>query len=420
MLKPSSSSGGFRLFNSINRIPFTCISWRHSVLTVLRHFTLILVLCIFRAPEFCSQNLSTIQFSTNLESTVFRPDSVANTESRDALPLRYMPGMRQNISILGRQENLDINQVMSLCMDSRHDIWIGGYNGEIARYDGHRIHYYHLAPLFANPIEDILEDSQGNIWFGSRAGGIVRYNGIQFDYFGPQGGCSFKVFSFYEDRQGIVWACTNGDGLIGIRNNQYVQLSVSGGLKDPAVTCMTQTNNGELCTGYFKRGVVRNSQSVEGLPDSTVFALSYTSHGLLAATRQGLCFISDGTDEAKMIIEGTGFLDLLSLSDGSVMCASNGNGIFRIASSDGFDWKVSEHITTDQGLSSNRITNLVNDREGNIWVGTYDAGLNLIRPQLFQSFNVATGLISDRHWSLLRNGNDIYAGYSTEGIASFN
>jgi ligand-binding sensor domain-containing protein len=45
---------------------------------------------------------------------------------------------------------------------------------------------------------------------------------------------------------------------------------------------------------------------------------------------------------------------------------------------------------------------LVEDREGNLWVGSERNGLLCLRPRPVQSFAVANGLASDNAWAVCR------------------
>ncbi len=357
-----------------------------------------------------------------LTEVIITPDSAIVQGPKTALPFRYKEGIRNNISILGRQENLDINQVMSLCMDQRSNIWMGGYNGEIIRFDGYRFHSYTLSPLFAHPIEDILEDSKGNLWFGSRAGGIVRYDGQVFHYYGPQSGYSFKIFSFSEDPSGIIWCCTNGDGLIGIKDDVIYPLQMDNGLKDDAVTSVIALEN-ELWIGYFRDGFSHfkngkaDTASYLGIADSTVFSMLATDHGILVGTRRGLSFLPTGETSFTTVQSGTGFLDLCKGRNGEILVASNGLGLIVYTYNPGQGWTQKNQHSTANGLSSDRITNVLYDKEGNTWIGTYDFGLNLLRPQLYDNYTNENGLYESRLWSLAKREDKILAGYSTTGHA---
>ncbi|MDZ4750469.1 MAG: adenylate/guanylate cyclase domain-containing protein [Flavobacteriales bacterium] len=366
-------------------------------------------------------------FKHVLEEIAITPDSAITNSPKQALPFRYKEGLRKNISCLGRPENLDINQVMSLSMDSRSNIWMGGYNGEIIRFDGYRFHSYTLAPLFAHPIEDILEDSKGNIWFGSRAGGIVKFDGKLFHYYGPQNGFMFKIFSFTEDPNGVVWCCTNGDGLIGIKDNHFCAITEEKGLRNNAITTLSISNN-EFWIGYFRDGLshvkdgIIDTASYFGISDSTIFCMLEQPDGLIVGTRRGLSFLQKGSNEFINLYTGIGFLDICKGRNNEIICGSNGQGIFILKKNEGvgLPYTIHDIISTSDGLSSDRITNLFYDKEGNTWIGTYDFGLNLLRPQLYENFNEENGLIGNRIWSLSKSNGEVLAGYSSGGHARLN
>jgi len=86
--------------------------------------------------------------------------------------------------------------------------------------------------------------------------------------------------------------------------------------------------------------------------------------------------------------------------DGLLWLASLGQGVWY------YDGEQFASLTTAQGLASDRVTSLLEDRHGNLWFGT-DKGVSRWDGNTFTTFTAQQGLASDRVTSLLedRHGN---------------
>src|SRR5688500_14698261 len=69
---------------------------------------------------------------------------------------------------------------------------------------------------------------------------------------------------------------------------------------------------------------------------------------------------------------------LLHDSRGNLWVATTGQGVWRVR--DATTAPLIERLTTQTGLSSNVVQSILEDREGNVWVGTM-LGLHNLTPQ---------------------------------------
>jgi len=77
------------------------------------------------------------------------------------------------------------------------------------------------------------------------------------------------------------------------------------------------------------------------------------------------------------LLEGRNIRDLKIDGDGSMWFVEHHKGILHYVEG------VLEQYGTDQGLTSNLVSNLFLDEESNLWVGTNGAGLNRLRKKNF-------------------------------------
>jgi signal transduction histidine kinase/streptogramin lyase len=86
-----------------------------------------------------------------------------------------------------------------------------------------------------------------------------------------------------------------------------------------------------------------------------------------------------------------------------VWVATLGSGLFRY-NPDG----TVLHLTTRDGLPTDSLRWVTEDREGNMWVGMEGGGLCRLKPTTFQSLGVHDGLSSDQVMSMCESTNDSY------------
>ena len=86
-----------------------------------------------------------------------------------------------------------------------------------------------------------------------------------------------------------------------------------------------------------------------------------------------------------------------------VLWISTERGVFRL------EGGLLESFAPDSALAVNRVLAMLEDREGNLWLGTDSAGLHLLRDQKFTTYTTSDGLsgklctlrFSKRQWSAL-------------------
>ena len=92
-------------------------------------------------------------------------------------------------------------------------------------------------------------------------------------------------------------------------------------------------------------------------------------------------------------IDGRG-MRLLHDSRGNLWVATTGQGLWRVRDTANAHAPLVERATTQTGLSSNAVQPLLEDREGNIWVGTM-LGLHSLTPQ--ELTPLASGALVQSH-----------------------
>jgi ligand-binding sensor domain-containing protein/AraC-like DNA-binding protein len=286
-----------------------------------------------------------------------------------------------------------------------------------------------------NAVNSIYEDGEGTLWFGTDGGGLNRLDSpadsapgsFSFSRFNVGPGASNRVMAVTEDHQGTMWVGTQ-DGLFsfdratGRFKRQPVTPGDSRGIshhyirliyKDRANVPWIGTDGGglnKLVPGKTKDDSpsFRQFQFDPGDPDS----LSGNGIQAIFEDRSGVLWVGvyRGGVNKLVLGEPKGFNrereqfvhyrarpnipNSLSHNNVNAICedghgnlwvGTDGGGLNRAAApksiEDPLTFRHYFHDPKDPGsLSDNIVITLREDRQGNLWIGTYTGGLNKWAP----------------------------------------
>ncbi len=320
------------------------------------------------------------------------------------------------------------------------------YTGGVDIYDPHdyKFRYYRAgrgdtAPSISdNHVNAIMEDSDGDLWFGTNNGVSVYLHGQNAWRYFLQKPTEDKtgyqvILALCEDASGNVWAGGYATGAILLNKHRgevrRLRTNTSG-LGSNYLYTVYRDPDGDIWFGgihgtltrydplsdAFTRYQVFNVNALRSMPDGTI----------VAATVSGLAFIDkhSGAVEIVDLRKGnkevkTNFLySLYCDGQGNIIAGSNGAGAYRYTRSEG----VTEVISSRQGLSSDFVYGILEDRLGRLWMSG-ENGLCCYDPVSRSVIKITRndGLFSEtfiyNSYAALRNGNFIFG--STSGAAEF-
>lgn len=217
-----------------------------------------------------------------------------------------------------------------------NDLWLAGPKGSLLHSTGGDLTNATAVAQFERPnITSICDDSDGNVWVGIESHGLYRLRRKRVvTLTGADGIPTENLTTIVEDSRGRIWLGTFGNGLL-----------VAGGEGSP-----------------FERRAVPDVANITGLHetrDGTLWFGTYNGDRYRSVGAQFVAF-TKGAAGCRVILEDrSGALWIGTLRDG-------------------VEWHQAgqvDRFTTRDGLSSDRITSLVQDKNGDVWVGTY-RGLN--------------------------------------------
>jgi signal transduction histidine kinase/ligand-binding sensor domain-containing protein len=284
-------------------------------------------------------------------------------------------------------------RVAALAQTTDGFLWVGTSDG-LYRFDGVFLEEFkpEVGVLPAKSISALLAAPDDGLWIGYEKGGAsFLKSGKVINYSERDGFPVSQVRSFARDEDGNVWAAVKG-GFARLGADGWRRVHAEWNYPNRSARALLLDRQGTLWVAgetqifFLPRGA-RKFQALEittgvvptlaQAPDGTIYFYDHGQH----ATR---CFRPPLDPRAgalpRIRIEAN---SLLVDRDGSLWLA--GTGLFRISSPDRLLEKTVrpsspgvEKITKAQGISSDDVNVLFEDREGNIWVGT-GAGLDRFR-----------------------------------------
>lgn len=108
-----------------------------------------------------------------------------------------------HIKNYGINDGLAGISVTCLLQDSRGYIWIGTKDGGVSRFDGKTfVNYNKQSGIGDNTVNCLFEDKTGNIWIGTQKNGVTKFNGYEFIQYN---GSSVKnIDKIFSDSSGAV------------------------------------------------------------------------------------------------------------------------------------------------------------------------------------------------------------------------
>ncbi|MCX6295120.1 MAG: triple tyrosine motif-containing protein [Bacteroidetes bacterium] len=274
---------------------------------------------------------------------------------------------------LGTKEGLNNNRVYSVFEDSKQNMWIGTTKG-LNRYSNNKLIKIQDSILGQLTIYRIHEHSTGELWLGT-SDGIMIYDGkkvtpfIRNDSIGH-----YQVWAIKQDKLGNTWIGTVPNGLFCFDGKKITHFGVRDGIIDLKNRDILINDDKVWITTY--RGI-------------NVYDLSKTYTG-----RQKF-------DTLK--VNGKPFLEgayrLFKDASGAIW-AGTSTGVSQIT------YGKSKNISKSNGLPNGMVCGITQDREGNMWFGSFGGGLSIYRNDLFVNINEQHGLANNTVMSFFKDSQD--------------
>jgi ligand-binding sensor domain-containing protein/serine phosphatase RsbU (regulator of sigma subunit) len=352
-----------------------------------------------------------------------------------------MPAQTTSFITYGVEQGLAQSQIQSLVQDNDGNLWIGTLAG-LSRFNGMTFDNFSKKNGLAEDwITVSYKDKKGDIWFGHWAGGVSRYNSKTkiFESLNLEEYTRFRtVTAITEDQQGFFWIATEGSGIFiyDPTKNKMFALNAKDGIASSNVYDLQLDKNGNMWIATDHGITICDTKGDISSPASFVdlnAARGFPSDAITAfelANDSTEMWIGTGDKGAIVLQIPAGFVNrnaptllpsmrafgnaqglgsdfvetLCEDSHGNMWVGTIGGGATKISPAKNpnrlgaLDHAVVKNYNTRQGLNYFNVHTIIEDREGNIWIGT-DVGLNQYRGERFQLIDKQDGLINDIVWT---------------------
>jgi ligand-binding sensor domain-containing protein/two-component sensor histidine kinase len=374
------------------------------------------------------------------------------------LLLASLPAQAQRLSTrcYNVPDGLAHSRVSAIHQDRKGYIWFGTWEG-LSRFDGYRFTNYGMRDGLGHTIvNDVAEDRLGRLWFATNGGGVSRLiddpqEAAHLRQAGPASNPRLRFISFRVgdsplsnrvnvmlfDSADNIWLATD-DGVYRAATASSADLQFK--LIAPHPTRGSHgtarvDRRGRLWFGVDWRGrlpfggyaliQIVQDQVIEYGPEDEVgrhevMSVVEDRQGrLLAANDRGVYEFVEPVD-----VKSRGRWRRLPLGFGpeqllQVMLSDSGGALWIGTSSGLIKYRDGKQaLYTDvQGLSDNNIRSLMEDRDGNLWIGSYSGGVCKFSGELIVSITRTEGLPGQTVWRVVedRQGH-IYASVLNGGL----
>ena len=289
-----------------------------------------------------------------------------------------------------------------------------------------------------NSIQAMRQTRDGYLWLATMDG-LVRFDGVKFRVFNKVNTAAindnrFAVFALYEDSRGVLWAGTISGGVVRYENGEFTSFTTKDGLQDNHVYRIDEDDAGAVWI-YTGNGLSRwadgklekiapqaNSPFNDYLKappnvgaDGFLFGLwridadgwqrfaygKWTKFPLPASVGDPAKFqISSIVEDSKRRVwyqptgehsvyygvSGENLTVYPNFPKGFFVCYSDADGNLWLTDGNGHTgiWKDGK-LEIFEDLSTPSIVRVLEDREGNLWVGTRENGLFRRRTQIVKT-----------------------------------
>ncbi|WP_319558928.1 two-component regulator propeller domain-containing protein [Marispirochaeta sp.] len=306
--------------------------------------------------------------------------------------------------------------IMSIIQNPEDEdhLWIGTWGGGVSEFDinSGTVRNYSLPE---KNVYRIIYDSRGRMWIGTWGGGLIVLNPesgslvhvTAADGKGRRGLSHNVIYSLMEDASGMIWIGTNGGGIHTYVDwkNQYAFIvpdeDSPSSLAPGKVETILQDADGTLWIGVYSGGLNRmdpesgeirrythDPEDPSSLSNDIVNVLMRDSRGALwVGTNEGLnvylpkkdAFLRIYADDSAFTPPEDIIFVLYEDSGGGLWVGTNTSGAARLDPATGRYRRFVYDPQDPQSLSDNLVRTVLEDRDGNIWIGTNN-GLNRLDP----------------------------------------
>ena len=326
---------------------------------------------------------------------------------------------RYNFKFYGEDEGLKNLAVQAVLQDRAGFLWAGTQNG-LYRYDGNRFtEFTSREGLPGSRIESLYEATDGTLWVSTDRG-LARRGRDRFESVATNGRALIGRQGISSDRVGHLYLATDDGLLVGETSHSQDRLSFrrvqrAAGVDHTEVVSVYTDASGSVWFGCGLNLCRLDHQSAtevgaaNGLPPDRWDAILGDLDGnLWVRSATALYLLRGGSAHFELqtgLPASSNTFPTLALDPAGHLLVPTNRGLARRVA-DG--WEL---IDAEQGLTTNDISTVFQDREGSIWLGLLGSGLaRWLGYSEWQSWSTHEGLSRESVWSIARDRSGMQDG----------
>ncbi len=290
------------------------------------------------------------------------------------------------------ERGLPQNKVTALVQTRDGYLWVGTYSG-LARFDGMRFTVFddkNTPALQGSRVTSLFEAGDGTLWIGLENGDVTTFKDGKFQSVELRtGGGGGKIFAITADAAGDVWLLL-GSGLLTRVRDGLELLPTPGTAVN--ILSLARSTNGTIWVArdgllsaleQDQLHVFRNDRSntityVQGICGSRDGGLWVANNGRIRKWKSGQRMQDFGAAPWAL----SALTCLVETKNGALFAGTSDSGFFIV-----FPGTETEplHFDRANGSEAEWITSLLEDQEGDLWVGTGGNGLISLRQNNIQT-----------------------------------
>lgn len=371
---------------------------------------------------------------------------------------------------LHQEENpnsISSNYILSLAPDISGNLWIATQNGGLNYMDVNTKRFYVFKKnqydkdkLSTDNINAVYIDKAAKLWISTDGEGIYHMNiqSVIFDnYIGDgktiPGFTAKSVTAIYEDTQNNLWLGTFGEGVYKLNKDtqgiiNYTQdIFDENSLAGNFITAIVEDKDKILWIGTLNEGLSQyNPQTQQwktyqhqggntgSLSNNTINALHIDKQGNLwiGTDGGGLCRFNKHSDSFTTYLHDPyhperslagNVIKVIYEDENSLWVGTKSSGISRFSLNNS-KFTNFRHTggDTESTLPSNEIVDITRDKQGKLWIGTFDKGICQLdsKSKKYVHLTANEGLISDNICSILDSQDGSVWISTTRGLSRLN
>lgn len=360
-----------------------------------------------------------------------------NKNSIYSITTRHVAQISQGVIPLVSFDKL-ANHAHTAIIDEESNIWVGTWEG-LLKYRKSAFRVYQLPETEHTEIFSMMEQPDGTVLFGSNRGKIYT---LKKDQIVPEQKIPalFKlseVLCITLTKDGALWAGSGYQGISRYKNNQLKNWISSKYLKDNNCEALFDAGDGKLfaCTenGVTVIDPLLDSPMTDHFSFAQTFSRAPELFGAFKSADNNFWFYSNqglfkllnkkllADSIINMPVKSIYINKITAGKNGTIWVATQGMGLLK-CSLENSQLVLQKQYTQADGLPSNMILSVLNDKNDNIWFADF-MSLSMLdtKEGRIVSFNENDGLLSTYYQTLkLEQQKDgTIWGLSTRGVFSF-